>query len=136
MSTLGHFLIYQQDFKQADVSIVLNTGAAIYPRLIEAADLYKKGQVKQIVINGNRKTDTLRKLEAMGYKPVQPWYEEHLRILQLLGVPREKMIIINGEDVYDTVSEAKLVGKVMIELGVNSVAVTTSKSHTRRAAYI
>lgn len=136
LSTIGHFLVYQQEFEQADVSVVLNTGSEIYPRLIEASDLYKSGQVKQIAINGNRKTDSLRRLEAMGYQPARPWYEERLRILQVLGVPREKVIIINGEDVYDTVSEARLVGQVLTELGIKSVAVTTSKSHTKRAAYI
>lgn len=136
LSFLGHFLVYQQQYEQADVAVVLNTGAEIYPRLIEAADLYQHGKIKQVVINGNRKTDTLRKLEAMGYKPAQPWYEERLRILELLGVPRSEVIIISGESAYDTVSEARLVGQVLLQRGIKSVAVTTSKSHSRRAAYI
>jgi len=54
LSLLGHFLVHDQEFEQADVTVVLNTGSAIYPRLIEAADLYTKGKIKKIVINGSR----------------------------------------------------------------------------------
>lgn len=136
LSVMGHFLVYERGFEQAEVAVVLNTGVEIYPRLMEAAQLYKKGKVKEIVINGNRKSDSLRKLETMGYQPAQPWYEEHLRIFEVLDVPRAKIIIIDGESAYDTVSEAQLVGQVLLARGIKSVAVTTSKSHTRRADYI
>ena len=136
LSSLGHFLIHNQNFDQADVAVVLNTGSAIYPRLIEAADLYTQGKVKKIVINGNRKTDTLIKLESMGYRPANPWYENHLRIFEVLGVPRTAVMSISGDLVYDTVSEAKLVGDMLLENGIKSIVVTTSKSHTKRAAYI
>jgi uncharacterized SAM-binding protein YcdF (DUF218 family) len=136
LSFLGNFLVLDQTFKQVDVAIVLNTGVEIYPRLIEAADLYNKGKVKKIVINGNRKTAILKQLEAMGYQPANPWYENRLRVLEMLGVPRNQVITISGEDVYDTVSEARLVGDKLRESDVKSIVITTSKSHTRRAAHI
>ncbi len=136
LSLLGNFLVYHQEFAQAEVAVVLNTGAAIYPRIIEAADLYKRGKVKQIIINGNRKTDTLRRLENMGYQPAHPWYENSLRVLELLGVPRKQVISISAEHAYDTVSEAEAVGHYLLKNKIKSVVVTTSKSHTKRAAFI
>ncbi|RKZ97827.1 MAG: hypothetical protein DRQ43_02375 [Gammaproteobacteria bacterium] len=136
LSLLGHFLVHDQEFEQAEVAVVLNTGSAIYPRLIEAADLYTKGKIKKIVINGNRKTEILKKLEAMGYQPANPWYEDYLRIFKILGVPGDKIITISGDSVYDTVSEAELVGHILLKNKISSVVITTSKSHTKRAAYI
>ena len=136
LSSLGDFLVYNQEFEQADVVVVLNTGAEIYPRLIEAADLYKQGKVKQIIINGNRKTDVLIELEKKGYRPAVPWYENRLRVFEVLGVPRNKVISISGEAAYDTVSEAQLVGQLLLQNKIQSIVVTTSKSHTKRAAFI
>lgn len=136
LSFLGHFLVHDQEFDQAEVAVVLNTGSEIYPRLIEAADLYTQGKVKKIVINGNRKTQTLKNLEQMGYRPAYPWYENHLRVFELLGVPRDKVITISGDAVYDTVSEAELVGHILLQKKISSAVITTSKSHTKRAAFI
>ncbi|MBW1682560.1 MAG: hypothetical protein JRJ83_14210 [Deltaproteobacteria bacterium] len=48
--------------------MVLNTGVEYYPRLLEAAALFKKGRAKWVVINGNRKTDVLRELEGKGFE--------------------------------------------------------------------
>lgn len=136
LSSLGYFLVNNDEIMHADVAVVLNTGSEIYPRLIEAADLYIEGKIDQIVINGNRKTEVLRNLERAGFKPGQAWYEDHLLLLEVLGVPREKVISISGEDIYDTVSEAKLVGKLLLKNNIKTIIVTTSKSHTKRAAYI
>ena len=63
------------------------------------------------MINGNRKTDVLRELEKRGFEKCCPWYEETVRILEVLGVPRKDVLPINAEDAYDTVSEAKIVGR-------------------------
>jgi len=58
--------------------VVLTTGVEYYPRLIEAARLYKDGFTDKVVINGNRKTDVLRKLEAEGFRPYCQWDFEWL----------------------------------------------------------
>jgi uncharacterized SAM-binding protein YcdF (DUF218 family) len=89
-----------------------------------------------VVVNGNRKSDVLRTLEAKGFEPGCHWYEDHLRILALLGVPRTKVLTISAEDVYDTISEAKVVGQRLLKGGVRRVLVVTSKYHTRRAGYV
>ncbi len=138
LSFIGEFLVCDETPVPSDAVVVLSTGMAYYPRLMEAAELYKRGFVRKVVINGNRMTDALRTLKKMGLKSCCPcpWYEGSVRILELLGVPRKDVSTISAEDAYDTVSEAKAVGKEIIKAGIKSVIVTTSKSHTRRAGYI
>lgn len=136
LTRLGKFLVFDEQPSSSDVVVVLNTGMEYYPRLIEAAELFKKRLAQKIVINGNRKTDLLRSLEDKGFRPCCQWFEDRIRILELLGVPREAVIPISAEDAYDTISEAKAVGKKLVETGAKRIIVTTSKFHTRRARYI
>ncbi|EFK08356.1 conserved hypothetical protein [delta proteobacterium NaphS2] len=120
----------------SDAVVVLYTGVEYYPRLMEAASLYVKGSVGKAVINGNRKNDALRWIETQGFKRCCPWYEDKFRILGVLGVPREDIVHIGAEDAYDTVSEAQIVGDALIRKGYRTIILTTSKFHTRRAAFI
>jgi len=136
LSSIGSFLVADDAPYKADAIVVLNTGMEYYPRLIEAASLYKEGYAKKIVINGNRKTEALRELEKKGFVHCCLWYEERLRILELYNVSRDDVITISAEDVYDTVGEARIVGEEIIKTGISSVIITTSKSHTRRACHI
>jgi len=133
---LGEWVVHDEMPVKSDAVVVLSTGIEIYPRLIQAADLYNKGYVDRVVINGNRKTEMLIWLEEKGFQGCCPWYEASLRILALLGVPRERVIAVSAEDVYDTVSEAEAVGSNIIKTGIQSIIISTSKSHTRRAGYI
>lgn len=136
LAALGGFLVRSDDPRPVEAVIVLSTGVEYYPRLIEAARLFREGYAGKVVINGNRKTEVLRDLEKKGFTPCCPWYENSLRILSLLGVPRDRVLAISAEDVYDTVSESNVVGRELIREGVKSIIITTSKSHTRRARYI
>lgn len=133
---IGHWVIIDEDHYSAEAVVVLCSGVEYYPRLMEAAELYNNGVVKKIVINGNRKTDEIRKLEAKGYQPCCNWYENSLRVLEVFRVPRERVTHISIEDAYDTISEAKGVGAVIINKGVHQIIITTSKYHTRRARFI
>ena len=114
---LGETLIYDDPPVKSDVAIILNTGVEYYPRLVEAASIYKKGLVEKIVINGNRKTESLRELEAMGFEGCCPWYEDSMRILEMLGVPRYDVMPVDAEDAYDTVTEAEAVGSEILKQG-------------------
>jgi uncharacterized SAM-binding protein YcdF (DUF218 family) len=127
MSRLGEFLVLDEEPVHSDAVIVLCTGVEYYPRLIEAAELYRRGFARKVVINGNRKTDVLRSLEEKGFQKCCPWYEESLRILSLLGVPKDQVICINAEDAYDTVSEADIVGKEILLEEFTKIIITTSK---------
>ena len=136
LPALGGFLVRSNDPTPSEAVVVLSTGIEYYPRLIEAARLFREGFAGKVVINGNRKTKVLRDLEMKGFTPCCPWYENALRILSLLGVPRDRVVTISAEDAYDTVSESEAVGRELIRAGIKSIILTTSKSHTRRAQYI
>ena len=136
LSALGGFLVKTDEPTHSEAIVVLSTGVEYYPRLIEAASLFREGYAGKVVINGNRKTAVLRDLEKQGFTPCCPWYENSLRILSLLGVPRDKVMAISAEDAYDTVSESQAVGRELIRAGIKRIILTTSKSHTRRAGFI
>jgi uncharacterized SAM-binding protein YcdF (DUF218 family) len=133
---LGEFLVQDEKPDYSDAIVVLNSGDEYYPRLIEAAELYNNGLAERIIINGNRKTDVLRDLERRGFQSCCPWYEDSLRILSLLGVPRDKVIYISIEDAYETVTEAEAVGDNILRMGYKKIILVTSKYHTRRARHI
>ena len=136
LGAMGRALVVDKPLVPADAAVVLSTGMEYYPRLAEAGRLYRDGLVTRVVINGNRKTDALRRLEANGFEYCCPWFEETLRILAIHGVPREQVTAVSAEDVYDTVTEARTVGEHLAGMGIERLIITTSKSHTRRALYI
>ena len=136
LCALCEWVVLDEKVTPSDAVVVLNTGPEYFPRLIEAADLYRKGLTDQVVINGNRKSDVFREIEAKGFKRCCPWYEDSLRILSMFGVPREKVISLGVEDAYDTTTEAAAVGKEVIRRGYRRIIITTSKYHTRRAKFI
>ncbi len=136
LTIMGQFLIFNDPLKKADAAVVLEDGLEYYPRLIEAASIYKKRLANKIVINGNRKTDIIRRLEKMGFEGCCPWYENSMRILEMLGVSGKDITAISAEDAYDTSTEAGAVGAEIERLGYKSIILITSKFHTRRAAHI
>ena len=136
LSGVGSILVVEDIPQKAEAAVVLNTGVDIYPRLIEAADLYRKVKVDRVVINGNRKTDTLRQLENSGYQSPSKWHAEIISVLNHQKVPKDHIVAISAEDAYDTVSEAKIVGAILINNGMSSIIITTSKFHSRRARHI
>ena len=136
LTGMGSILVVEDIPKKASAAVVLNTGVDIYPRLIEAANLYRKVKVDRVVINGNRKTDILRALESDGYEPPSKWHAEIISVLTHQKVPKDHIMAISAEDAYDTISEAKIVGAILINNGMSSVVITTSKFHSRRARHI
>jgi len=133
---IGEIIVLNNPPVQSDVVVVLNTGTEYYPRLIEAAKIYRSGHAGKVVINGNRKTDSRRELEAKGFRQCCPWYADSVQILTMLGVPEKDIIWISAEDAYDTVTEAQAVGQELKRYQVKTILIATSKSHTRRANFI
>jgi uncharacterized SAM-binding protein YcdF (DUF218 family) len=133
---LGGLIVRDDTAVPSDAIVVLHTGVEAYPRLIEAARLYRDSLADTVVVNGGRKSDTLRSLESKGYRPCCPWQEDVLRIFSLLGVPRKQVLAIDAPDAFDTISEAGAVGAELTRRGMRRILLTTSKYHSRRAAYI
>ncbi len=136
LTPVANLLIVDDVLERSDGIVVLNTGVEIYDRLIEAAEIYKRGLAGKVIINGNRKNERVKKLEELGYKPWCPWDEDHIRILELLGVKRQDILSISAPDAYDTVSEAEVVAATLSKLGMKRLIITTSKTHTGRAIHI
>lgn len=136
LTYMGHFLIRNDPSQHSEASVVLTTGVDYYARLTEAARLYTLQLTNRVIINGNRKSETLRKIEKLGYKAPCHWSEKFIQMLMVLGVPREKIIIVNAENVFDTMSEARLVGDYIGKLNIKKLTIVTSKFHTHRAGYI
>lgn len=136
LTGIGSFLVVEDIPAKADAAVVLNAGVDIYPRLIEAANLYKQVKAEKVVINGNRKTDILRSLESSGYEPPCKWYAEYISALIHQGVAKNHIMAISAEDAYDTISEAEIVGETLLNNGMANVIITTSKFHSRRARHI
>ena len=136
LAYLGHSLVVDDPAATAEVAVVQTTGVDYVPRLLQAAQLYRDKRVKKIIINGNRKTDTIRKLEAQGFVPACQWYENSLRILEMYGVPRDRIWTVVAEDVFDTVTEAQAIRPLLLENDIDSMILTTSKFHTRRARFV
>lgn len=132
---LGHSLVIDEP-ATAEVAVVLSTGVDYLPRLLQAAKLYRDKRVKRILINGNRKTDIIRRIEEEGFVSCCKWYENSLRILEMYGVPPAQVWAVDAEDVFDTVSEAQTLKPFLDTHGVNTLIITTSKFHTRRARYV
>ncbi len=133
---MGGWLVADDRPIRSDAVVVLYSGVEWYPRLMEAASIYEKGFADKVVINGNRKTDVVRELEEAGFEASCPWEEDAMRILEVLGVPRNDVIPISAEDAYDTISEARIVGGKLLEENISSILIATSKYHTRRARFI
>ena len=136
LSALGQFLVVEETPGKADAVIVLSTGIDIYPRWIEAARLYRSGYVKLVVVNGNRKTDVLRRLEAQGLRFPYPWDTHARAVLTFLGVPDTAIVSIAAEDAFDTISEARIVAAELPRHRIKTALITTSRFHTRRARRI
>ncbi len=136
LSALGGFLVVDDAPRRSDAVIVLSTGIEIYPRFIEAARLYRTGYAKRVVVNGNRKTDVLRQLEAQGLRFPYSWDSGARTVLKFLGVPDEAIISVSAEDAFDTITEARIVAAELPRHGITEALITTSRFHTRRARRI
>ena len=136
LTGIGTFLVAGDIPQKSDAAVVLYTGVDIYPRLMEAASLYQNGIAAKVVIDGNRKNDILRDLESSGYEPPCKWYAEEVSILIHQGVAKDHIMAISAEDAYDSITEAGIVGEILINNGMEDVIITTSKFHSRRALHI
>ena len=134
---LGEFLVVEDGrHSPADAAVVLATGVDYTARLIEAARLYDKGLVKKVVIDGDRKSEALKQLETRGFVEPCRWSVNYVAALEFLKVKERDIVVIDAPDAFDTVSEARITGTFLVKHGLTRLIITTSKFHTRRAAYI
>lgn len=119
--------IIDDPFDHADAVFVL--GGGVNTRPFEAARLYRRGQVKQVLYARGRlqQTDILKLHE--------PDYLLMEKVIRKLGVPDEKVAVV-GSDVTSTYEEAVALRNWAQTNHIKSVVIPTGDFHTRRVRFI
>ena len=119
LRAMGSFLVVQDELKKADVIIVLSGESN---RVVEAADLYKKGLADYLIMTGGSSDGKVSLSEGMRRHAVS------------LGVPRESIIL--EPKAASTYQHPELVKPIMQALGFKSAIVVSSPYHMRRSAML
>jgi uncharacterized SAM-binding protein YcdF (DUF218 family) len=114
----------------ADVVVIL---AGSYDRTLHAADLYRKGMARRVVVSRPVAEPVHLRLAALGI-PVTPEEETQKKILTHLGVPASAIDILPGSS-QNTRGEAKALAGYLGDRTLN-VIVVTSPFTARRASFI
>ena len=128
---LGRYLVYETPLKPADAILVLSGGSSTPARVLQAAELYKEGYAKRIILTSEVKPDGYEHLAARGIK-LPTSLDLSLTILKHLGVPRKDVDVINRE-VDSTLSELCSVKAFLDRKEWRSLILVTHKWHSRRA---
>jgi uncharacterized SAM-binding protein YcdF (DUF218 family) len=117
LTSVGSFLIVDQQPKKADVIIVLG-GGKNNDRVIHGVELYKSGYAERILLSdGNTISNRTMKQKALS-----------------LGVPESA--ILQEDQSRTTFENAKYSLKIVQALGYKSAIVVTTSYHTRRSSII
>lgn len=115
-----------ESWPQADVALVLGAGLqsngvptpVLYDRVVTAAELYRAGKVRKLLMSGDNRFE---------------WYNEPEAMRQLalrLGVPDEDIVLdYAGRRTYDSCYRAREI------FGVERAVVITQRFHLDRAVY-
>ena len=127
----GRYLIVDIPIEKADTLVVLaggNTG-----RWLEAADLYREGYARHLLLSPGYPDPVGDELRAKGIR--YPSEAEVMRdVYAQLGVPASQIEIMpSGFD--NTADEAAGARRIALERGWTSIIVVSAKYHTRRALY-
>lgn len=127
----GRYLIVEMPLEKADALVVLaggNTG-----RWLEAADLYREGYARHLLLSPGYPDPVGDRLRAQGIR--YPSEAQVMRdVYSQLGVPAAQIEIMpTGYD--NTADEAAGARRIARERGWTSIIVVSAKYHTRRALY-
>jgi uncharacterized SAM-binding protein YcdF (DUF218 family) len=115
LTSIGNFLIVNEQPQKADVIIVLGDG---FDRVARGAELYQSGYADKVLLSGgNTNTNRIMKEQALS-----------------LGVP--KSAILQEDQSRTTFENAKYSLKIVQAQGFKSAIVVTSPYHTRRSSII
>jgi uncharacterized SAM-binding protein YcdF (DUF218 family) len=127
----GRYLIIDMPLTKADALVILaggNTG-----RWLEAADLYREGVARHLLLSPGYPDPVGDRLRAQGIR--YPSEAQVMRdVYSQLGVPASQIEIMpTGYD--NTADEAAGARRIALERGWTSIIVVSAKYHTRRALY-
>lgn len=132
LKAAGRHLDAETPPKEADVAVVLSGGFPFRP--MEAAELYREGIVRRIIVDEERSPDGTDRLRHLGIT-LPTAAAVSVKVLMRLGVPASAIdVIANPSD--STRDEACFVSAYLRERRIRSVLLVTSRAHTRRALVI
>lgn len=126
----ARFLLVDTPLHQADVIVVLSGSAVYRERTQRAAEYYRQGFAKRILLTN----DNLRG-EWSSAEQRNPFFHERARAnLLALGVPAERIELLT-QPVTNTYEEAEALKDYAIANNLRSLLVVTSAYHSRRALW-
>jgi len=126
---LGEYLIVEHKPQKADLIVCL--GGRGVENALAAVDAYKKGLAPYIFRAKELKPDSLDYLKKT-VKTYPTNFDLFTMIVDGFGIP-EKVILSSEDRVGSTITEARLVRKLVLDRGFKSLIVITTLTHSRRA---
>ena len=129
LTALGRYLIVEHEAEKADVIVCL-AGKNV-ERSLAVVDAYRKGLAPYIFMAKKSKPDGFDYLT----KKVRTYpadFDLFTSIMEGFQIP-EKVILSPGDRVDNTLDEARLVHKFVLDRGFKSLILITSLTHSRRA---
>ncbi len=124
LRTIGGFLIVEDKVEKADLIVVL--GGKAFERASHAAELFKSGFSKRVLVSGELVPDEIR---AVGLSLTEA--ELSRNVLVSKGVPKKLIILMNKGT--STFEEAQAIKDLMTRRNYKSAIIVTSPFHSRRA---
>lgn len=123
-------LIVRVPLEQADVIVVLSGSAAYKERASKAAELYRAGLGRRIILTNDDRQGGWSNVEERN-----PYFYERTRQELLAAGVSAADVVVLADPVYSTHDEAVLLRKRRDEVPFASMIVVTSAYHSRRALW-
>lgn len=128
----GRYLVQEDKLAPADLIVVLMGSGP--DRMLEAVDLYKEGYSRRILMVQNNQPGYKLLKSRQVYIPRDADLAKSVGVQ--MGIPAAAFIILPG-DALSTQDEARQIKKYLAAHSeIDSIIVTSSRFHTRRAALI
>ena len=132
LRAIGRSLVVSDAPAHADAIVVLS--GSIPDRILWGADLYRQGMAPRLLLTREVEAPGLAELRKRGLE-LPERSDINLTLAQELGVPRDAIDVV-GRPASSTISEISSLLPELRRLGVHSLLLVTSKTHSRRAAAI
>lgn len=132
MRNAGTYLVKPGPPHKADAMVLLM--GSIPDRILQAADLYKSGLAKKLIIV-HENMGAYRELQARGVTIISSTQQCRDAAITL-GIPADSIIILPG-DAQSTQDEAVIVREYLrTQPGIDTLTLVSSSDHTRRSSMI
>lgn len=135
LGPIGRFLVVRDEPVPSDAIIVL-LGESGHERTNEAFTLYKQGIAPIMVFPESFRRAPVVPLRDPARYPREDGGKDYQRRLIKHGVPSSAIRIFKHDGVHDTSSELEADAVYLRALGVHSVTLVSSASHSRRVSII